>query len=437
MVKELVVRLNGVPAGRLIKDCHGILSFVYEPAWLAHPLRRPLSLSLPLSPRPLSSHRVFHFFQNLLPDSEPVLALLAACFKVPNAHPFDLLSAIGRDCAGALELLPADAPASASAALAGDRLTDHDVAQLLGHLSERPLGLNPNADFRLTLAGAQSKTALLRHGDCWLRPTGATPTSHLLKPPIGRLPGMNPIDLRLSCENEWLCLLITRLFGFATAEAEIQRFGDAQALVVRRFDRRWSDDGRLLFRLPTEDLCQALGVSPLIKYEADGGPGIADIMALLQLSETPDADRETFFRSQALFWLLQATDGHAKNYSVFLLPDGGFRLTPLYDILSTAPLTASGALSERRVKMAMGLLGKNKHYRFHDIEPRHFLTTARAMNFPENQARRALTDLAQKTPGVIEAARAALPPDFPEEVAEPILTGLASRSQCLQAFLTA
>ena len=437
MVTELVLRMNGLSVGRLAKSSQGNLTLSYDPSWLQHPLRRPVSLSLPLNSRTCCGEIVANFLENLLPDnSAAVRSRLMAKLAIAHDHPFDFLAVIGRDTSGAIELLPADAPQE-SPSIAGEPLSDDSIAQLITHPEDFPLGMAADNDFRLTLAGAQTKTALLLHNDHWIRPSGATPTTHILKLPIGVLPGPTPIDLRLSCENEWLCLLITRLFGFEAAEANVRHFGGAKALVVRRFDRRWSDDGQRLFRLPTEDLCQALGVSPGLKYEADGGPGISAIMALLQLSETPDADRETFFRSQVLFWLLQATDGHAKNFSVFLLSGGGFRLTPLYDILSTAPLTASGSLAERRVKMAMGLLGKNKHYRFHDIEPRHFLATARATGFPENQARQALSDLAQKTPGVIKAARAALPPDFPTEIAEPILTGLASRASRLTKFLAA
>ena len=172
--------------------------------------------------------------------------------------------------------------------------------------------------------------------------------------------GTNPIDFSLSCENEWLCMLITRLYGFKTADTQIGRFGSAKALIVRRFDRLLRNNGKNLFRLPTEELCQALGIPSVNKYEADGGPGIASIMNLLRMSSQSDLDQETFFKTQILFWLLEATDSHAKNFSVFLEKGGGFHLTPLYDIMSTAPLTASGVVSPRRIKMAMGLLGKKQ-----------------------------------------------------------------------------
>ncbi len=299
--------------------------------------------------------------------------------NLPSLHPFDLLAAVGRDCVGTLQFYPINEPVPSIEAVTGTPVTDTDIEQLLQSSQEMPLGISETNNFRISIAGAQEKTALLNYRNRWMIPSGATPTTHILKLPIGILMGADPIDFSLSCENEWLCMLITRLYGFKTADTQIGRFGSAKALIVRRFDRLLRNDGKKLFRLPTEDLCQALGIPSVNKYEADGGPGIASIMNLLRMSSQSDLDQETFFKTQILFWVLEATDGHAKNFSVFLEKGGGFHLTPLYDIMSTAPLTASGVVSPRRIKMAIGLLGKNKHYRFSEIEPRHFLSTAAAV----------------------------------------------------------
>lgn len=114
--------------------------------------------------------------------------------------------------------------------------------------------------------------------------------------------------------------------------------GDIRALSVTRFDRRLASDGQWIIRLPQEDFCQVLGVSPGLKYESDGGPGIVEIMTYLLGSVHPEQDRATFMSAQVVFWLLAATDGHAKNLSVYLLPDGALRLTTLYDILSVYPV---------------------------------------------------------------------------------------------------
>jgi len=92
-------------------------------------------------------------------------------------------------------------------------------------------------DFRISIAGAQEKMALLWHNNQWQRPIGATPTSHILKLPIGKIEHNN-IDLSDSNENEWLCLEILRAFGLPVPEIKIETFEDMKALIVKRFDRR-------------------------------------------------------------------------------------------------------------------------------------------------------------------------------------------------------
>ena len=119
------------------------------------------------------------------------------------------------------------------------------------------------------MVGAQEKTALLWHGGNWLKPHGTTPTTHLFKKQLGKLP--DGIDLSDSVENEFYCLKLAEAFGLPVNNARIQTFGETKALVIERFDRRWTKDGRLI-RLPQEDCCQALAVPPTLKYQSDGDP---------------------------------------------------------------------------------------------------------------------------------------------------------------------
>ena len=151
-------------------------------------------------------------------------------------------------------------------------------------------------------------------------------------------------------------------------------------LVVPRFDRQPSSDGTWLLRLPQEDLAQVCGIGPDAKYEADGGPGIAEILARLAGSAQAAADRHDFFRTQVLFWMLAAIDGHAKNFSVFIEPRGHFRLTPRYDVLSAYPVLGhgKGKLAPEKVKMAMAVRGTNRHYKWREIRRPHFERTATA-----------------------------------------------------------
>ncbi|MBU2721002.1 type II toxin-antitoxin system HipA family toxin, partial [Acidithiobacillus ferridurans] len=171
--------------------------------------------------------------------------------------------------------------------------------------------------------------------------------------------------------NEWLCLELCRALGLEAANAKVLLFGGKPVLVVERFDRLWQDG--VLYRLPQEDTCQALGVSPTRKYQADGGPGIVDILAFLNGAVAPREDRLRFMRAQIVFWLLAAIDGHAKNFSVFLTP-GGYKLTPLYDVMSASPYPQ---LSPHKIKLAMAV-GKNRHYRIMDIQSAHFYQTGQA-----------------------------------------------------------
>jgi serine/threonine-protein kinase HipA len=163
-------------------------------------------------------------------------------------------------------------------------------------------------------------------------------------------------------------------FGLPFASAEIADFDGVRTLVVERFDRVWRGDGRLI-RLPQEDCCQALSVPPTLKYQSDGGPGVRDLIALFKGSDEPERDVGLILRAQAAFWLIGATDGHAKNFSLFLRPGGRFRMTPLYDVMSAEPSVAAGQITRRQAKLAMSL-GKNRHYRLDEIMPRHLEQTA-------------------------------------------------------------
>ena len=145
-----------------------------------------------------------------------------------------------------------------------------------------------------------------------------------------------------SVEIEWLCAQILRKLGFAVGKTEIAVFDMQKVLVVERFDRQWINE-RWIARLPQEDFCQTLAVPPDRKYESDGGPGIEDALKLLSGSASSNADREQFLLVQMAFWLLAATDGHAKNFSVFHHAGDSYRMTPLYDVLSAWPVIGHGA----------------------------------------------------------------------------------------------
>ena len=238
-----------------------------------------------------------------------------------------------------------------------------------------------------------------------------------------------------SVDNEWLCLRLLKAYGLPTANAEIATFGQQRVLVVERFDRRPSSDGSWLLRLMQEDFCQVAGLSPLLKYESDGGPGLRDLFATLAGSEHAHDDMRTLMASQILFWLLRAPDGHAKNFSIKLLARGRYRLTPMYDVMSSYPVLGNGPAhwSPFTVKLAMALLGKNRHYKMHNIQRRHFNSTARIVNYGAD-AEPLIEEILGRTPAAIAQVAAELPPGFSEHVANTILGGLEKSAAALAAM---
>lgn len=423
--KALSVWMNGERVGTWATAPAKPDVFTYADEWLQARQARPLSLSMPLRPTPFSGEVVDAYFENLLPENREVRERLQRRFATSSTQAFELLSAIGRDCVGAVQLMPVDVEPPDPRKIDGEVLTPRRVERLLADLlTPRPLGQQGD-EFRISLAGVQEKTALLRHKGRWLSPHGATPTTHILKLPIGI--ANRGVDLTTSLENEWLCSEILRAYGVPVANCWIEQFGERRTLVVERFDRRLSADRRWIIRLPQEDLCQATGTPPSRKYESEGGPGIRRIMDLLLGSSQAQQDRYDFFRTQMLFWALCAIDGHAKNFSLFIEAGGGFRLAPRYDVLSAFPVLGrkAGTLPRHKVTMAMAAEGKNRHYRWATIQARHWEETARRCGLGTFYA--ALRDeLLDRTPGAVEAVRKRIPKGFPKSVSEPILDGLQS-----------
>lgn len=419
----LNVLMNGILVGKLEKTSKGSLAFSYDKTWLNTPGARPISLSLPLIEQTFFGDVVYNFFDNLLPDNPEIRARIQAKFHITTNQPFDLLASIGRDCIGAIQLAGGEIP-NFKKEINFQRLTEKEIASILRSYQNNPLGMsNISNEFRISLAGAQEKSAFLYHNGKWCRPLSETPTTHIFKLPIGFIPDKQ-IDLRDSCENEWLCSQIAEAFELPTAKCEIHYFEEVKTLIVERFDRKLASDNSWLMRLPQEDTCQALGISPNLKYQEHGGPGIEKIMKILLGSTEPTKDRDIFFGSQILFWLLAATDGHAKNFSLRIEAEGKYRLTPLYDIMSMYPLIKTKELEEKKIKMAMALKGQNNHYHWHGIQRRHFLSMAKAANYSVEKAEQILDEMLQKIDLVIEQVSAKLPANFPDRISKPIFDGM-------------
>jgi serine/threonine-protein kinase HipA len=433
--RSLGLWMNGACVGSWSPGANGPDTLQYDPAWTRSEQGRPLSLSLPFMPGNLP-HRGPHvraWFENLLPDSKGIRERMARHYRAGSAGAFDLLSEAGRDCAGALQILPMGDTSPGVAPLEAQPLTDAEVAALLrATTTPHVMGLGgEDAALRISIAGAQEKTALLQMDGRWYLPRGATPTTHILKLPLGLIGGMK-IDMRHSVQNEWLCARILAAYGLPVAACEPATFEDMKVLAVERFDRAWwvapQGDKRLV-RLPQEDLCQAKGMPPTAKYESDGGPGIDAIFQVLEGSTMREQDRRVFLQAQMLFWMLCATDGHAKNFSLFIRPGGRFQLAPLYDVLSAYPVLGEGPsrISPHKAKLAMAVRTKSAHWKIKDIHRRHWLelgTRHGVVTVDGRSAKGVIDDLIARTPEVLAQVRAQLPPGFPEEVGDSILKGV-------------
>jgi serine/threonine-protein kinase HipA len=159
------------------------------------------------------------------------------------------------------------------------------------------------------------------------------------------------------------------------------------------------------------------------------------ILELLKASDDPRYDQKLFLKTQIVFWLLGATDGHAKNFSVFLYPGGGFQLTPIYDVMSTQPLLDAGQIRRNQMRMAMSV-GNNRHYRVHDVLPRHFQQSATSAGIPARVIESIFMELAEQVPLVLDKVRQTLSQDFPVAISNSIIGGIEQRMRRIQNSIT-
>jgi serine/threonine-protein kinase HipA len=351
----LVVLMGKERAGTLTRLDNNRLQFEYDDAYRASRTATPLSLSMPLA---IATHTdrndrrtVTNFLWGLLPDNEAVIQRWARHYQVSATSPFLLLSTpVGEDCAGAVRFCP---PEETDRLLARrgsvEWLSDSDVGRRLADLEgDNTAWLGRQFNGQFSLAGAQSKIALVLDGGRWGLPSGEHPTTHILKP---ENTGHTDHDI-----NEHLCLAAAAYAGINATRSSVMRFGGQTALVVERYDRRVI--GGEVVRVHQEDLCQALGLHPNDKYQYDNGPSASGIASFLRKAlpySSAQAAVWGLIDGLAWNWILAATDGHAKNYSL-VLEGRDVAMAPLYDIASILPYEKIDRYG-RDVRMAMSIGG--------------------------------------------------------------------------------
>jgi serine/threonine-protein kinase HipA len=328
----LTVLAGDCVAGTLTRLTGGKLQFDYDEQYAVTADATPLSVSMPLTTRTHPDHVITPWLWGLLPDDPAVIATWARHFDLARMSPFALLGTpVGADCPGAIRFArPRDVDRLLGDAGKITWMAEEHVAELLRDLrKDSTMWLGAAFTGQFSLAGAQAKTALIFQDGRWGVPSGAIPTTHILKPAIS---GLADHDL-----NEHLCLDAAWRAGMIVARSRIQRFGGESAIVIDRYDRRWTSQG--LLRVHQEDICQALSIPPTRKYQNEGGPGPGEVTALFHqiMPKRPRENAVRRFADSLIWnWLIAGTDGHAKNYSL-LLQGSSVVLAPLYDIASALP----------------------------------------------------------------------------------------------------
>lgn len=419
MVKKLYVAMNNSLVGIWEHKSTGEETFQYLDSWIDSPLSRGISLSLPVVKQKYTNYKVKNFFSNLIPERENVIEAIQRRYKISTNDSFDLLNIIGEDCIGAIQISSNPDFLTQKKEIEGTILSDSDIAKRLRNLRIPNSRFNKEEfDLRISLTGAQKKTAFLFHHGNWMIPKGATATTHIFKTPIGKIP--NYIDLSNSVENEWYTGKFFSNMKLDTASSQMLTFEDQKVLVVKRFDRICKVNS--IIRLPQEDFCQVLGVPSQQKYQSKGGPSAKDVMDILKTSSNPK-DPETFFKVLIVNWIIGSIDAHAKNYSIFIEQNNSYRLTPFYDVMSFFPYigNAQNQVHESKLKLAMSARGtlENK-YNIGQIGRSHWELTGKYLGLSSKLVQKIIEEVIDMVPIALEKTNKELPKDFPTDISEPI-----------------
>ena len=347
MKKPLSVWLYGELAGYLNQNEEGKLHFEYS-----ENAKYRLSLSLPQDKKEYVGKECAGFFNGLLPEGEQVRKSIAKKYGINYKNDFSLLSKIGYDCAGAVSFVYEKEEMPEFFEIKGKVLSEDELKKHILELPKKPLGMN-NGEIRLSLAGAQDKTAVLVIDDKIALADKNIPTTHILKPEI--------LGIDESVENEYICLITAKKAGIKVPKVEIRRAGDIKYFLIKRYDREILD-GKFK-RIHQEDFSQALNIASAFKYQSEGGADYKKCFEILRQTSAPAVSIVEFLNIMIFNFLIGNNDAHGKNFSILHHKNGKIEFAPAYDILCTQ---AYSGLSK---KMAMKIGG---HYEPEKILPEHF-----------------------------------------------------------------
>lgn len=329
--ERLVGMLSGTRTGRL--------RFRYAQSWIESPDGHSVSFSLPLQEQEFDHEASTNFFENILPEEDSRI-VLARASRLDQKDVFGFLRRFGRECAGALAILPeGESPIP-------DNEYEDVTEQLESILRDRKImgigvGLVAVTGARLSLAGAQDKLPVRYAKGRFYLPVRYAATTHIIKPENPRFHGL--------AVNEYFCMCLARHMGLPVADHHIVSIGDTPLYITQRFDRETTPAGNVR-RLHQEDFCQALGVNATKKYEELGGPGFRQCLNLVSAHHFSEAvSASSFFtRAAILNYLIGNNDAHSKNFSILRTPLPC--LAPLYDLVSTEIYPGL----DQRVSMSIG-----------------------------------------------------------------------------------
>lgn len=355
--RSLIVVLYGQRIGRLDREPGGGASFTYDPEYLLRAVRPQLSMRLPLREAPFPAARTLPFLDGLLPENREARREKARARGIPD-DPVSLLSVMGWDCPGAVQIFPEDEIEQMLGREGGlEPVTDDEIGARIARLRDHSAGWTLPEE-HWSLAGQQEKFALAQQvrddgSTGWAEAFGSAPTTHIVKPGIGRLHHQALV--------EHATMRAAALLGLSVAETEYVHFAGESAIVVKRFDRVPVASGAVR-RIHQEDLAQATGRLPESKYEEDGGPTARDMSRIIRdHAHTPAPELTKLADFVLINYVAAAPDGHAKNISIRILPDGDVRVAPLYDLASGLPYSKADV--DRRLALSIG--GERQLSRIH------------------------------------------------------------------------